>query len=738
MGADSSLRFSKDRLDPEPKVQAVQKPRRFFRIGKVFAMRWVEPYSYSERESQLSKQQSANAPDTDVFSEIRRFIVVHESHGASQCVPIHTYGGRGVRKCNIKIEDHARVFRYDDELSTPPSEQRLREPIGVVIDKSSEFQRFHPESVANFGKVYTVEHDVAVANIGYVVRAHNYRLQLNWVSPRSQATLTAPGSLRVNETIVSAPPLTSSETISPISDTTFDLNEMSEKSQKQPTAEPASDHAVLILCALSSEMTALRAILDEERHMSVNDQHQSDHDDILGRLLNHNVILARRPAVMFGVEAIGGAVQETLQTYSPIRVVLVVGTKKGWMSQRRKDGPGEEGINLISWAKDQVERSAAFRSTRHARPPSNVFIKALSRLQDRIEEGDNQIGRELSEILRKYPEIRRKYASPRPFTELPAQQDWDHFALKCEESGSLQIISQKGGGAEAPGSHQSSIVLDGQISNSVAEYSLCKELTVSCSEEEGAGTMLDFSFLDIQGIYDHSNSHKRNQGWQVYAAAAAAAYTKVLLSTITTEDVQQEKLVLQSDSYEMDEEQTECHRVLKTSNYENFKDLNASRVSNTCEWFLNCSEYKEWLSSSQNILWFSGDPGCGKSVLSRFLVDHKLQNTEKNIACYFFFKDNTEQDRLAVALCALLHQFFHYRPQLLQLAMDAFRKNGEKLQNEVDELWRIFVTAAKHNYSHGVICLLDGLDECREEDRKSSSSCLRTFTTHLDLLKIPN
>ncbi|CAG9990106.1 unnamed protein product [Clonostachys byssicola] len=507
-------------------------------------MRWVEPYS--ERESQSSNQHPTGSHEPDVFSEIRRFIVVHESHGASQCVPIHTYGGRGLRKSNIKIEDHARVFRNDDEHSTPPSEPRLREPIGVVIDKNSEFQRIHPESVANFGKVYTVEHDVAVANIGHVVRAHNYRLQLNWASSRSQA-IAAPGSFGDDETMFLAPPLTSSESISPISNTTADLSEMPKKNHNQSTVDPTSDYTVLILCALSSEMAAVMVVLDEERHMSANEQYQPDHDDILGRVKNHNVVLAKRPAVMFGVEAISGVVQEMLQTYSFIRFVLVVKTRNEFLLQRRKDGRGEERISPITWAKGKVERSATFRSTKPIRPPSNVFIKALSRLQNQLEWGERQIGRDISEILRKYPAIRRKYDSLPPLTELPPQQqDWDHFALKRDES-IYGIHSSKVGGAEAPESHQSNFVLNGQIRDSVAEYSLSEELTVSCSEAGGAGTILDFSFLEIQGIYDHSNSYKKNQGWQVYAAAAAAAYAKVLLGTITTEDVRQEKLVLQSD-----------------------------------------------------------------------------------------------------------------------------------------------------------------------------------------------
>lgn len=46
-----------------------------------------------------------------------------------------------------------------------------------------------------------------------------------------------------------------------------------------------------------------------------------------------------------------------------------------------------------------------------------------------------------------------------------------------------------------------------------------------------AGLMNHFPCLVIRGIYDYSDSHK-NKEWQGYAAMAAAAYAKDLLSRI--------------------------------------------------------------------------------------------------------------------------------------------------------------------------------------------------------------
>jgi hypothetical protein len=51
---------------------------------------------------------------------------------------------------------------------------------------------------------------------------------------------------------------------------------------------------------------------------------------------------------------------------------------------------------------------------------------------------------------------------------------------------------------------------------------------------EAAGLMTEFSCIVIRGISDYADSHK-NDNWQHYAAATAAACTKELLTYIDPE-----------------------------------------------------------------------------------------------------------------------------------------------------------------------------------------------------------
>jgi nucleoside phosphorylase len=60
---------------------------------------------------------------------------------------------------------------------------------------------------------------------------------------------------------------------------------------------------------------------------------------------------------------------------------------------------------------------------------------------------------------------------------------------------------------------------------------LAREEQVLCFEMEAAGLMDHFPCVVIRGICDYSDTHK-NDIWQGYAAATAAAYAKEFLDVI--------------------------------------------------------------------------------------------------------------------------------------------------------------------------------------------------------------
>jgi hypothetical protein len=179
------------------------------------------------------------------------------------------------------------------------------------------------------------------------------------------------------------------------------------------------------------------------------------------------------------------------------------------------------------------------------------------------------------------------------------------------------------------------------------------------------------------------------------------------------------------------EDQRRCHQAFKISTYEQHKNINPDRVEGTCEWALKSPEYQRWWASSHNdLLWISADPGCGKSVLTKSFIDDVSNTSAPTMSiCYFFFKDNNEQNNLATALCAILHQLFGMQPQLLKYAVPSWEKNKDKIQKEVDELWRILMAATSDPSLSCTICVFDALDECQRDGQMQLIQKLENFYT---------
>ncbi|KFY18040.1 hypothetical protein V492_00187 [Pseudogymnoascus sp. VKM F-4246] len=179
-----------------------------------------------------------------------------------------------------------------------------------------------------------------------------------------------------------------------------------------------------------------------------------------------------------------------------------------------------------------------------------------------------------------------------------------------------------------------------------------------------------------------------------------------------------------------DEKRKKCHRIFSAPDYQRYKDRNQYPVKGTCQWFLRHPNYTNWRdNNSSSILWVSADPGCGKSVLSKLLVDKELQATKCRTTCYFFFKDDNDIQKTATsALCALLHQLFAQKPKLLGHAVEVFdRNNEERIKTSVDLLWQIITTAGQDPRAGEIICILDALDECRVSELEQLLQKLCSF-----------
>ena len=77
------------------------------------------------------------------------------------------------------------------------------------------------------------------------------------------------------------------------------------------------------------------------------------------------------------------------------------------------------------------------------------------------------------------------------------------------------------------------LIKDGTTRDSIIQQT---DENCICFDMEAAGLMNSFPCLVIRGICNYADSHK-NDRWQRYAAATAAAYAKEFLGIVLAEDL---------------------------------------------------------------------------------------------------------------------------------------------------------------------------------------------------------
>ncbi|KAG7102500.1 hypothetical protein HYQ44_018310 [Verticillium longisporum] len=140
-----------------------------------------------------------------------------------------------------------------------------------------------------------------------------------------------------------------------------------------------------------------------------------------------------------------------------------------------------------------------------------------------------------------------------------------------------------------------------------------------------------------------------------------------------------------------------------------------------------------WLAHRKGLHLATGLPGCGKSVLSKHLIDSALSEAGFTTVCYFFFDQHT----IAQALCSVLHQLFTTHDILTHHALVEYTNLGDVIVLDTNTLWKILEAAASDLASGRIVVVFDALDQCKDpeigrfiqEHRRPKSTLQLTVTT---------
>lgn len=159
----------------------------------------------------------------DFYIKTRRFIVVVEGQGSCTAMlvfgvsqmkivltepsAISTYGSQGVAKRGVQKSDHAIVYSgrappadipRADEMPSRQEQGKGMRPQRIRVDMADRTDALDPMSRLNFGKVYTIEHNVKVRDVGMVnTNSMSDLFSVFWLVQMEHAQRQGPQGMRL-------------------------------------------------------------------------------------------------------------------------------------------------------------------------------------------------------------------------------------------------------------------------------------------------------------------------------------------------------------------------------------------------------------------------------------------------------------------------------------------------------------------------------------------------------------
>jgi len=310
------------------------------------------------------------------------------------------------------------------------------------------------------------------------------------------------------------------------------------------------------IAALPIERAAASEMLDEEHGKPLDFvQPVTDTNSYTwGCIGDHNIVIASLPAGTYGTTQAAATALPMLSSFPNIRIGLFVGIGAGIPrpDQGRDIRLGDIAVSQPhgrSGGVIQYDLRKANSAKGHERKdslnrPPDVLLKALTNLQANHERYGSKVSNFLGEMIKRNPGLAKRkdgyvyqgFANDRLF-----EPTYNHVpgasCCKCDPKEQIQREERQ---STEPEIYYGTIIsgntlIRDAVTRDMIEDEMGEECI--CFEMEAAGLMNNFPCLVIRGICDYADSHK-NDRWQRYAAAVAAAFAKEVLGYVPSESLQ--------------------------------------------------------------------------------------------------------------------------------------------------------------------------------------------------------
>jgi nucleoside phosphorylase len=286
------------------------------------------------------------------------------------------------------------------------------------------------------------------------------------------------------------------------------------------------------------------AMLDEE-HPALSQPPQDNNTYTLGRIGEHNVVIACLPAGQTGNNSAATVASQMRYSFMSIRFGLIVGIGGGVPSEEHDirlgdvvvSSPGKHSGGVIQYDFGRTVADGRFVHNGSLNAPPTFLLTAVSTLKARRNLRGHHLPHYLSAACA--PRLRSNYTYQGAENDMLFKAEYHHISdnASCDQCDKGMLVSRPTRDETVPEIHYGTIASGNQVMrHGKTRERLRRESNVLCFEMEAAGLMNNFPCLVIRGICDYADSHK-NKRWQEYAAATAAAYAKELLCVMPGDQV---------------------------------------------------------------------------------------------------------------------------------------------------------------------------------------------------------
>lgn len=295
------------------------------------------------------------------------------------------------------------------------------------------------------------------------------------------------------------------------------------------------DYTIGWICALPVEFDAAREMLDEE-HDPLPHFAGDPWSYVLGTIGQHNVVIPNPSSKAFYGQTTSAMTSRVYSTFPNVNIYLAVGISSGSHAPSDDVRLGDVVVGFLSDTNGDINQDNS------AKTDSTARRLEKKRILDAVKRhfGPELGGTFLSSHSRpRYPTVEAQVKHSAVNTN-QSLEEADHNDKCLKEKGyCCQLESDRGPTLGPDGSrvHHAPNAPSNQVTEDRQMHDIVGRDDVIGFEMEAAG-MINLPCLIIRGICDNADtcSRKRaNVDWQEYAAAAAAAYARDLLLSVSLE-----------------------------------------------------------------------------------------------------------------------------------------------------------------------------------------------------------